>query len=217
MPSAASSVRIRSFKYSRSSSGRTSPHVLPQREPRRGGRMAQRGGGPAAQMRRRTSGRLLASSVPSGTTARPARPAATRRRGIGCPVRIALRRPRRADPRRQQRRRRRRKDAERDLRQSERPPTRAAKMKSHASASSKPPPRHRPRTIAAVTAGNSSSSSISACISGSTRPISPGACSGMLAPKLKSAPGAFDREQLQMRILRRASRAPAPARRSSRR
>ena len=204
IPSAASCVRIRSSKYSRSSSGRTVADVRRRDQPRGGGRVPQRRRRSSARGALRTSASTSAASSPSAPTSSisPARSHSAAPTDL--PGEDRARRARRADPRRQQRGRRRRKHAERDLRQPNVAP-RSAKMKSHASASSKPPPRQRPRTSAAVGAG-----SIEQVVDQrvhlrqhALRSRS-GACSGMLAPKLKSAPAPFDRDQLQVRVRRRA-------------
>ena len=186
MPSAASCVRIRSSKYSRSSSGSVvrARGAASVRAAAR--RVAKRRSGLAGAGASRTSRPRHCEMRPRRPPASMSPPACHSAAGRGSPVTIARSLSRRRCER-QQRRGRRRKHPERDFRQPEhRVVGREDEIAGEGqleSAAQTAAAHHRRRG-----AGSDSRSWTSAAHRGRARPISSGVCSGMLAPKLKSAP-----------------------------
>ena len=120
MPSAASSVRIKSSKYSRSSSGSTVADLRAEPGPRRRRRVAQCSRGLARQVLREPAIDRLAQSRPTAPSISIKSGVATSCGGLTLAGQDGARGPR-AQPTRQRQQHRpgRRKDAERDLGQPE--------------------------------------------------------------------------------------------------
>ena len=209
MPSAASCVRIRSSKYSRSSFRQHGAHV--RRSESRAAAAAWRS---AAADR---GARCARTSV--DRRRRVAASASTLRQARVCAIASAAMRLAGQDGRASPRavptrggsstRAGGRKHAERDLRQGRRSrplgEDEIARQRQLEAAAEAAAAHDRGGRRRAHRAGRRSS----ACISGSTRPISLGRVLRNAGAEAEVAPRSFDRDQLQVRILRERFRAPA--------